>query len=104
MLSTKAKSSCCRNTTLDIKGSKVPRKILKNLKTNIKNAESLSRKNREFLDLIFEYGFVSVINKPIRVTKTTPTVIDYIITNSLLHGSIDTTVFKLDISNHFAIF
>ena len=78
-------------------------KCRRNCNTNIKNAESLSRKNREFLDLTFEYGFVSVTNKPIRVIKTTPTVIDHIITNSVLHGSIDTTIFQLDISDHFAI-
>ena len=47
---------------------------------------------------------VPVINKPTRVTKTTVTAIDHIITNSLLYRTIDTGVIKLDISDHFPIF
>ena len=39
----------------------------------------------------------SAITKSIRVTKTATAAIDHIITNSLLHGSIDTTINKLDI-------
>ena len=42
-----------------------------------------NEKVTQFLNLIFEYGFVPVINKPTRVTKNTATAIDHIITNSL---------------------
>ena len=47
---------------------------------------------------------VPVINKPTRVTKNTATAIDHIITNSLLHRTINTGILKLDISDHFPIF
>ena len=48
--------------------------------------------------------FGSVINKPTRVTKNTArTAIDHIITNSLLHRTINTGKIKLDISDHFSI-
>ena len=47
---------------------------------------------------------VPVLNKPIRVTKNTATAIDHIITNQLLHRTINTGIIKLDISNHFPIF
>ena len=43
-----------------------------------------NEKVTQFLNLIFEYGFVPVINKPTRVTKNTATAIDHIITNSLI--------------------
>ena len=46
----------------------------------------------KFLNLAFEY------------TKNTETAIDYIITNSLLHRTINTGIIKLDISDHFPIF
>ena len=47
---------------------------------------------------------VPVINKPTRVTKNTATAIDHIITNSLLHRTINTGIIQLDISDHFPIF
>ena len=50
------------------------------------------QKVTEFLNLTFEYGLVPVINKPTRVMKTSATAIDHIITNSLLHRSIDTRI------------
>ena len=58
----------------------------------------------KFPILTFEYGFVLVINKPTRVTKNTATAIDHIITNSLLHRTLNTGIIKLDISDHFPIF
>ena len=61
-----------------------------------------NEKVTKFLNLTFEYGFVPVINKPTRVTKNTATAIDHIITNSLLHRTINTGI--LDISDHFPIF
>ena len=42
---------------------------------------SKNEKVMKFVNLTFEYGFVPVINKPTRVTKTTATAIDHIITN-----------------------
>ena len=58
----------------------------------------------KFLNLTFEYGFVPVINKPTRIKKNTATAIDHIITNSLLHRTINAGILKLDISDHFPIF
>ena len=63
-----------------------------------------NEKVTKFLNLTFEYGFVPVINKPTRVTKNTATATDYIITNSLLHRTINTAILKLDISDRFPIF
>ena len=58
----------------------------------------------KFLNLIFEYGLVLVINKPIRVTKNTGTAIDNFITHPLLRRTINTGIIKLHISHHFPIF
>ena len=63
-----------------------------------------NEKVTKFLNLTFEYGFVPVINKPTRVTKNTATAIDHIITNSLLHRTINTGILKLDILDQFPIF
>ena len=63
-----------------------------------------NEKVTKFLNLTFEYGFVPVINKPTRVTKNTAAAIDHVITNSLLHRTINTGIRKLDISDHFPIF
>ena len=58
----------------------------------------------KFLNLTFEYGLVPIIIKAARVTKNTATAIDHIITNSLLHRTINTGIIQLDISDHFPIF
>ena len=58
----------------------------------------------KFLNLTFEYGFVPVINKPTGGTKDTLAAIDHIITNSLLHRTMNMGILKLDISDHFPIF
>ena len=63
-----------------------------------------NEKFTKFLNLTFEYGFIPVINKPTRVTKNTATLIDQIITNSLLHRTINTGILKRNISDHFPIF
>ena len=63
-----------------------------------------NEKVTKFLNLTIEYGFVPVINKPTRVTKNTLAAIDHIITNSLLHRTMNTGILKLDISDHFPIF
>ena len=56
------------------------------------------------MNLTFECGLVSVIDKPTRATKSIATAIGHIITNSLLYRSIDAGIIKLDISDHFSIF
>ena len=56
------------------------------------------------MNLAFQYDLVPVINKPTRVIKPTATVIDHIMTNSLLHWTIDTGIINLDVLGHFLIF
>ena len=57
-----------------------------------------------FLNLTLEYSFVPVINKPTQIKKNTSTAIYHIITNSLLHRTINTGILKLDILDQFPIF
>ena len=47
---------------------------------------------------------VPVINKLNRVTKNTVTAIHHIVTNLLLHSTINKGIIKLDISDHLPIF
>ena len=66
-----------------------------------------NEKVRKFLNLTFQYGLVPIINKPTkptRATKNTATAIDHIITNSLLHSTMNTGIIKHDVSDHFPIF
>ena len=54
-----------------------------------------NEKVSKFLNLTFGYGLVPVIDKSTRITKTTATAIDHIITNSMLHRTIDIGVIRL---------
>ena len=63
-----------------------------------------NEKVTKFLNLRFEYGLVPVIYKSTRITKNTTTATDDIITNSLLHRTINTGIVKLDILDHYPIF
>ena len=56
------------------------------------------------MNLTFEYGLVPVTDKPTSVTKNTANALDHIITDSLIHGTINTGIIKLDISDHFPVF
>ena len=46
---------------------------------------------------------IPTINKPTRVTRTTATAIDHILTNSFIDRNFKTAIFKSDISDHFPI-
>ena len=43
------------------------------------------------------------MNKPIRVTRNTSTIIDHILRNCFVNTNFKTFIFKLDISNHFPV-
>ena len=61
-------------------------------------------KVKNFFNLMFSFNLIPVINKVTRVTKTSVTAIDHIITNSYLNTYIQTGIIKTDISDHFPIF
>ena len=56
------------------------------------------------MNLTFEYGLVPVIDKLTSVTKNTANALNHIITDSLIHGTINTGIIKLDVSDHFPVF
>ena len=66
-----------------------------------------NEKVRKFLNLTFQYGLVPIINKPTkptRATKNTATTRDHVITNSLLHSTMNTGIITHDVSDHFPVF
>ena len=50
-----------------------------------------------------EYGLVAVINKPTRVTKTSTTPTDHIITNAFIYLNVEIDIVRADMSDHFPI-
>mgnify|MGYP001795064481 FL=1 len=58
---------------------------------------------QNFLNLLFENNMIPIINKPTRVTRTTATAIDHIVTNCFANTNFKTAIFKSDISDHFPI-
>ena len=59
----------------------------------------------EFLDLMFSYSLIPLINKPTRVTHKTATLIDNIFTNIYKHeNKYLTGILTTDISDHYIIF
>ena len=59
---------------------------------------------RNFFNFVFQNGIFPVINRPTRVTKSSATVIDHILTNTLIDSHIQSSIIKTDISDHFAFF
>ena len=57
------------------------------------------RPTSEFLDLIYSYYLVPTILKPTRITETSATIIDNIMTNT--NGEIKTGIIVTDITDHF---
>ena len=65
---------------------------------------STNSKVKNFIDLMFSKGILSVINKPTRVSKRSMTCIDHIYTNSFINQELFTGIIKMDLSDHFPVF
>ena len=59
---------------------------------------------RDFFNFVFQNGIFPVNKRPTRVTKSSATVIDHILTNTIIDSHIQSGIIKTDINDHFAIF
>ena len=53
---------------------------------------------------MFSKGFLSLINKPTRVSKHSSSCIDHIYTNSFINQDLLTGIIKTDLTDHFPVF
>ena len=58
---------------------------------------------RDFLNFVFQNGIFIVINRPTRVAKSSATVTDHILTNTIIDSHIQSGIIKTDISDNFAV-
>ena len=65
---------------------------------------SINTNVRDFFNLIFQNGIFSLINRPTRVTKSSATIIDHVLTNTIIDSEVQSGIIKTDISDHFAVF
>ena len=56
---------------------------------------------KNFFNLVFQNGFLPLIQRPTRVTRTSATTIDHILTNTVLENKIQPGIIKTDISDYF---
>ena len=59
---------------------------------------------RDFFNLAFQNSTFPVINRPTKVTKTSATIIDHILTKTIIDSPLHSGIVKTDISDHFAVF
>ena len=59
---------------------------------------------KKILNMIFQSGFLPLIQRATRVTRTTATAIDYIIIDAILDRTMHSGIIKTQISDHFPIF
>ena len=59
---------------------------------------------RDFYNNTFQHGAIPLINRPTRVTTSTATLIDNIMTNSFFEASLQKGIIKTSISDHFPIY
>ena len=59
---------------------------------------------KQFFNLSFQNGLTPLINQPTKVSQTSATCIDQILTNSFMDSEIMSGIIKTDISDHFTIF
>ena len=59
---------------------------------------------RNFFNLIFQSGFLPLIQRATRVTTTTATAIDHIITDAILESTMDSGTITANIFDYFLIF
>ena len=59
---------------------------------------------KNFFNLVFQSGFLPLIQRTTRVTRTTTTAIDHIITDAILESIMHSGIMKANISDNFPIF
>ena len=59
---------------------------------------------KKIFNLVFQNGFLPLVQRPTRVTRTSATAIDHILTSRVLENKIQSGIMKTDISDHFPIF
>ena len=59
---------------------------------------------KNFFNLIFQSGFLPLIQRATRGTRTTATAIDHTITDAILESTMHSGIIKAKISAHFPIF
>ena len=57
-----------------------------------------------FLELLYSYGYLPLINKPTRVTNSSATIIDHIYCNKIMDQATFQDIFYTDISDHYTVF
>ena len=62
-----------------------------------------TKKNQNFVNLMFCFGMIPTINKPACVTTYTASAIDHIITNSLMHTGFKSGIIKTVVSDQFPV-
>ena len=72
-------------------------------RSNILNSDS-HLPTSMFLDLMYSYFYVPLINKPTRIRENSATVIDNIYKNCAVDNDLLTGIFFVDITDHFPIF
>ena len=58
----------------------------------------------DFFNLIFQNGIFPLINRPTRITKSSATIIDHVLTNTIIESEVKSGIIKTNISDHFAVF
>ena len=59
---------------------------------------------KNVFNFVFQNGFLPLIQRPTRVTKTTTITTDHIITEKILENKMQSGIIKTDMSDHFPIF
>ena len=71
---------------------------------DINSLDYFSTIARDFFNLAFQNSVFPVINRPTRVAKTSATIIDHILANTIIDSPLHSGLVKADISDHFAVF
>ena len=59
---------------------------------------------KNFFNLVFQNGFLLFVHRPMRVTRTSATAVEHILSNRVLENKIQSGIIKTDISDDFPIF
>ena len=72
---------------------------------NINSLEYSILKNfHDYLDLVFQNGLFTLINRPTKVTKSRAIIIGDVLTNTIRDSKVQGRMLKTDINDHFTVF
>ena len=65
---------------------------------------SINTNVRDFFNYVFQNDVFPLLNRPTGITRSSATIIDHVLTNTIIDSEVQNGIIKTNISDHFTLF